>query len=59
MHTILQGVPVWGHAIRKIESANHACICYQGALEMLVQDKTLGRAQDPRTNGTWLSKVTE
>ena len=36
--TLLQGVPVWGHAIRKLECANHACKCYRGALEKLVQE---------------------
>ena len=25
----------------------------------LMKNKTLGRAQDPRANGAWLSKVTE
>ena len=24
-----------------------------------IKDKTLGRALDPRANGTWLSKLTE
>ena len=36
--TLLQNVPGWGHAIRKLECANHACKCYRGALERLVQD---------------------
>ena len=31
-------VPCWGHTIKKIECANHACKCYRGALEKLVQD---------------------
>ena len=37
--TLLQGVPGWGHAIKKLECANH-CVakCYCGALESLVQD---------------------
>ena len=29
---------MWGHAIRKLECANHACKCYRGALEKLVQE---------------------
>lgn len=36
--TLIQRVPEWGHAIRKLECANHACKCYRGALEKLVQD---------------------
>ena len=31
--TLVQNVPQWGHAIRKVECANHACKCYRGALE--------------------------
>ena len=37
--TLIQHVPVWGHAIRKLECANHACKCYRGALEQLVKKK--------------------
>ena len=37
--TLLSQVPVWGHAIRKIECANHAIKCYRSALENLVKDK--------------------
>ncbi len=36
--TLLQNVPGWGHVIKKLECANHACKCYRGALERLVQD---------------------
>ncbi len=36
---LISGVPGWGHAIKKLECANHACKCYRGALEKLVQDK--------------------
>ena len=36
--TLLQSVPGWGHAIKKLECANHTCKCYRGALERLVQD---------------------
>ena len=39
--TLIQKVPGWGHAIRKLECANHACKCYRGALEKLVQDNPL------------------
>lgn len=35
--TLLQNVPGWGYAIQKLECANHACKCYRGALEQLVQ----------------------
>ncbi len=39
VHPILiRQVPVWGHAIKKLECANHSCKCYRGALEKLVQD---------------------
>ena len=37
--TLLSQVPVWGHAIRKIECANHAVKCYRSALENLVKSK--------------------
>ncbi len=30
--TLLTSVPGWGHAIKKLECANHACKCYRGAL---------------------------
>ena len=36
--TLLQSVPGWRHAIKKLECANHCCKCYRGALEKLVQD---------------------
>ena len=36
--TLLQNAPGWGHAIQKLECANHACKCCRGALECLVQD---------------------
>ena len=39
--TLIQKVPGWGHAIRKLECANHACKCYRSALEKLVQDNPL------------------
>ena len=35
--TLIQNVPGWGHAIRKVECANHVCKCYRGALEKLVK----------------------
>ena len=37
--TLVAQVPVWGHAIEKIECANHAIKCYWSALENLVKDK--------------------
>lgn len=36
--TLLLNVPNWGRDIKKLECANHACKCYRGALERLVQD---------------------
>ena len=36
--TLLQSIPVWGQSIRKLECANHACKCYRGALERIVQE---------------------
>ncbi len=36
--TLVQNVPVWGHAIRKLECANHACKCCCGAFERPVQE---------------------
>ena len=36
--TLVQNVPVWGQAIKKLECANHACKCYHGALKRLVQE---------------------
>ena len=36
--TLIQNVPEWGRDIKKAECANHACKCYRGALEKLVQD---------------------
>ena len=36
---------LWGIKVSKMPGAD--------------EDKTLGRAQDPRSNGAWLSKLTE
>ena len=38
--TLLLQVPVWGRHIQKLECANHACKCYRGRLEKLVQDNS-------------------
>ena len=38
--TLLQNVPEWGHAIKKLECANQACKCYHGALERLIQNNS-------------------
>ena len=35
------------------------CITFVRYVVYNVEDKTLGRALDPRANGTWLSKLTE
>ena len=45
---LLQNVPGWDHAIKKLECANHACKCYRGALERLVQDCSGGLTQRMR-----------
>jgi Na+/citrate or Na+/malate symporter len=37
--TMVSQVPVWGHAITKVECANHAVKCYRSALENLVKKK--------------------
>ena len=36
--TLIQNVPGWGYAIKKLECANHGCKCYRGGLEKLVQE---------------------
>ena len=36
--TLITDVPGWGRAIEKLECANHACKCYRGSLEKIVQD---------------------
>ena len=36
--TLLESVPVWGHAIKKLECANHPCKCYHAGLEKLTQE---------------------
>lgn len=36
---LITGVPGWGHAIEKLECANHAIKCYRGSLERLVEEK--------------------
>ena len=33
--TLIQSVTGWGHAIKKLECANHACKCYRSGLEKL------------------------
>ena len=38
--TLIQNVPGWGHTIKKLECANHACKCYRGGLEKLVQENS-------------------
>ncbi len=48
--TLLQSVPGWGHAIKKLECANHACKCYRGALERLVQDNPSYKGTGGLTN---------
>ena len=37
--SLIASVPGWGHAIRKLECANHCIKCYRAGLEKLVQDK--------------------
>lgn len=36
--TVIQTVPGWRHAIKKLECANHACKCYRASLENLVNE---------------------
>ena len=38
--TLLQNVPGWGYAIKKLECANHACKCYRSSLEQLVLENS-------------------
>ena len=38
--TLIQGVPMWGYSIKKVECANHACKCYRSSLEKLVQQNS-------------------
>ena len=38
--TLLSEVPIWGHDIKKIECANHSCICYRSSLEKLASDNS-------------------
>ena len=49
--TLLSQVPVWGHAIRKIECANHAIKCYRSALENLVKSKPQYKGKGKITEG--------
>ena len=44
--TLIAEVPVWGHAIRKIECAYLATKCYRAALEKLVAEKPNTRAEE-------------
>ena len=37
--TLINSVPGWGRAIRKLECANHAVKCYRSSLEKLIQEK--------------------
>ena len=47
--SLIAGVPQWGHAIRKIECANHAIKCYRGALEKLALEKPQYRGKGKLT----------
>ena len=58
--TLLQGVPRWGYAIKKLECANHACKCYREELIQKYKEASLvssarcairirGREPDRRT----------
>ena len=38
-HSVVTGVPSYGHDITKVECANHAAKCYQNRLEALCNDK--------------------
>ena len=47
--SLITGVPQWGHAIHKIECANHAIKCYRGALEKLAQENAHYRGKGKLT----------
>ena len=49
--SLITGVPGWGHAIRKMECANHAIKCYRGALEKLVAEKPHYKGRGKLTEG--------
>ena len=49
--TLIAEVPVWGHAIRKVECANHATKCYRAALEKLVAEKPKYKGRGKLTEG--------
>ena len=49
--TLLSQVPVWGHAIRKIECSNHAVKYYRSALENLVKEKPQYKGKGKLTEG--------
>jgi len=36
--SLIQNAPGWGHCIQKLESVNHSCKCYRGALDKLVRE---------------------
>ena len=48
--SLVTGVPQWGHAICKIECANHAIKCYRGALEKLAQENVNYRGKGKLTS---------
>ena len=39
--TLIQSVPGWGYAIKKLECANRACKCYRASLEKLAHEKPM------------------
>jgi len=43
--TLLTTVPGWGRAIEKMECTNHACKCYRGSLEKIVQENPKYKAK--------------
>ena len=49
--TLVAQVPMWGHAIEKIEYANHAVKCYRSALENLVKEKRHFKGKGKLTEG--------
>ena len=49
--TLIAEVPGWGHAIHKVECANHATKCYRGALEKFVQEKPRYKGRSKLTEG--------
>ena len=51
--TLLTTVPGSGSAIAKMECANHACKCYRGSLEKVVQENPKYKSKGGMTAKKW------